>query len=368
MKNFIDQRNMKRSNAADVFNLVRERGRLTRREIADLLGMSWGAVSTITARLIDEEYLVEVKGDPSAAKGRTPFCLEVNGEEHFAVGVDVNRSGLSAVLVNLKNHIIGRWTREADFSSRDTLTGDILSIVREALEAAGDHRVRCIGVAMQGVVDSGTGISYTLRGCRDWENINVSELIGSALGIPTYIEHDPNYILYASRQNTAEDRILLRIDKGIGMAATLGGRILTKSGLFEIGHTCAVPDGRPCMCGRRGCLEQYASMRGLAKASGMDFPKLAEAARGGEMSAMTYFDEMAAHLAHAIANASRLLCVENIILCGDMCRYDDLFLDKLIGTLRDYSANVSISFSDVGNAPLGAALIAIDRSLDKIDI
>ena len=359
---------MKRSNAADVFNLIRERGSLTRREIADLLGMSWGAVSTITARLIEEEYVVEVKGDSSAAKGRTPYCLEVNGEEHFAVGVDVNRSGLSAVLVNLKNDVLGRWTNEADFSSRETLTSGIISIVAQALGFAGDHRVRCIGVAMQGVVNSGTGISYSLPGCRDWDSIDVSALIRSAFSIPTYIEHDPNCILYASRQNSAQDRILLRIDKGIGMAATLGGQMLSKSGLFEIGHTCAVPNGRPCMCGRSGCLEQYVSMRGLAKASGVEFSDLAQAARQGDASAKAYFDEMAIYLARAIANVSQLLCVENIILCGDMCEYGDLFLDKLLSNLRDSSSGVSISFADVGNAPLGAALIAIDRSLDKIDI
>ena len=359
---------MKRSNAAEVFNLIRERGSLTRREIADLLGMSWGAVSTITARLIEEKYVVEVKGDSLASKGRTPYCLEVNGDEHFAVGVDVNRSGLSTVLVNLKNDILGRWTREADFTSREALTCGILSIVGDTLEFAGDHRVRCIGVAMQGVVDSATGVSYSLRGCRDWENINVSALVENAFNIPTYIEHDPNCILYASKANTTEDRILLRIDKGIGMAATLGGRMLAKSGLFEIGHTVAVPEGRECMCGRRGCLEQYASMRGLAKASGMEFKELAAAARMGDETAKTYFDEMAICLARTIGNAAHLLCADNVILCGDMCKYGDLFLERLLCELRNHFNRIKLSFTEVENAPLGAVLMAIDRSLDMIDI
>jgi len=368
VKNFIDQRNMKQSNAAEVFNLIRENGKMTRREIADTLDISWGAVSTIASRLIEEKYLVEVKGDAVLAKGRTPFCLEVNGDEHFAVGIDVNRSGLSAVLVNLKNRVLGKWAAEADFSSRELLTNGVTDFISEVLEHAEGHRVRCIGVAMQGVVDSEKGISYSLPGCKDWESVNLAELIRDKFGIPVYIEHDPNCILYASVSDSSEDTLLLRIDKGIGMAATLGGRILAKSGILEVGHTCVVRDGRPCMCGRHGCLEQYASMRGIEKASGMEFSRLAEAARNGDAKASEYFNEAAKYLAYVISNVSHLLCAYNVLLCGDMCGYRDLFADKLTGILANSAPNVKVSYTDVENAPLGAVLIAIDRSLEQIDI
>jgi predicted NBD/HSP70 family sugar kinase len=359
---------MKRSNAADVFNLIRESGKLTRREIADALGMSWGAVSTITSRLIDEAYIIEVKANSTSAKGRTPSALEVNGDEHFAVGLDINRTGLSAVLVNLKNHVLGRWQAEGDFSARDVLTKNITDFISLVLSHAEGHRVRCIGVAMQGVVDSASGVSYSLPGCKDWKSINIASIIYDSFGIPAYIEHDPNCILYASKTDFSEDTLLLRIDKGIGMAATLGGRIMAKSGILEVGHICVVRGGRPCMCSQNGCLEQYASMRGLAKASGMEFSQLASKALGGDGKALAYFDEMAHHLAYVIGNVSHLLCARDVLLCGDMCKYKELFLDKLKANLAESASSVWISFTDVANAPLGAALIAIDRSLEQIDI
>lgn len=368
MKNFIDQRNMKRSNAADVFNLIRESGRLTRREIADTLGMSWGAVSTITSRLIEEAYIVEVKGGAGAAKGRIPSYLEVNGDEHFAIGVDINRSGLSAVLVNLKSNVLGRWHAEADFSKREILTRDITDFVNLVLGHTDGHRIRCIGVAMQGVVDSARGISYSLPGCKDWNSIDIASILRDRFGIPVYIEHDPNCILYAAKSDFSEDTLLIRIDKGIGMAATLGGRIMAKSGILEVGHTCVVRGGRPCMCGQSGCLEQYASIRGMAKASGMEFSCLAEAASGGDAEANEYFDEMARYLAYVIGNVSHLLCIDDVLLCGDMCNYRALFLNKLTQNLAVFADSVRISFTDVENAPLGAVMIAIDRSLGQIDI
>ena len=64
MKNYIDQKDMKELNAADVFSLVKSRGALTRKQIAERLGMSWGAVSTITAQLVEEGYLCEKKAVP----------------------------------------------------------------------------------------------------------------------------------------------------------------------------------------------------------------------------------------------------------------------------------------------------------------
>ena len=66
MKKFINQKDMKQSNTADVFGLIRKNGRMTRRQIADKTEMSWGAVSTITARLIEEGYISEVKSDETS--------------------------------------------------------------------------------------------------------------------------------------------------------------------------------------------------------------------------------------------------------------------------------------------------------------
>ncbi|MBQ9070129.1 MAG: ROK family transcriptional regulator [Clostridia bacterium] len=368
MKKFIDQQNMKQSNAADVFNLIRESGKMTRRDIEKQLGMSWGAVSGICARLIDEEYVSEVKKDLPTAKGRTPSYLEVNSAEHFAIGIDVNRAGLSAVLVNLKNHIIGRWTADSDFSSSSILTESVISLIERITESLGSHRIHCIGIAMQGVVDSESGISYSLPGICGWKTLDVVTPIRKRFEIPTYIEHDPNCILYASKSDFTKDTMLLRIDNGIGMAATLNGKIIAKSGIFEIGHTTAVRGGRPCMCGRRGCLEQYVSMRGIEKASYLEFSRLAELAREGDEKCIGYFDEMAEHLGLCISNTARLISLNDVILCGSICEYSDLFLEKLTSYVSENNSDVKISFTDVENASFGAALIAIERSLEQIDV
>ena len=87
---------MKQANAADILFLIRECGQITRKQIEALTGLSWAAVSGITARLIEHGYITECKSAQSTGAGRTPFQLEINGADHFVIGLDVNSSGLRA--------------------------------------------------------------------------------------------------------------------------------------------------------------------------------------------------------------------------------------------------------------------------------
>ena len=380
MKNFINQKDMRLSNMIDVLTLVRDSGRITRRGIAAVTGMSWGAVSTITAQLIEEKYLIEYKDEadrtPEKGAGRTPSYLEINPDEHFAIGLDINSSGLSAVLTNLKDDVINRWSAEADFSSKGALLSGIFELTEKVLSyvgnlgEVGEHHVCCIGIAMQGIVNAKDGVSVSIRQCADWKEVPLAQMLSDRFDIPVHIEHDPNCILYASSTPNDEDTVLIRIDNGIGMAVILDGRIINKPGVFEIGHTTVSQGGDVCSCGRRGCLELYASKRGISNLSGKKFSLLVEDARTGDEDALRYFDSVAKHLAFAISNVTHLLNIKRVLLCGDMCKCRDLFEEELISKTKYYSGGdgLEISFTDVSLAPLGAARIAIERSMKQLSI
>ena len=369
MKKFINQKDMKLTNTADVFDLIRKSGRITRRQIADKTNMSWGAVSTITAQLIEDGYILEVKSDEGGV-GRTPYYLEVNGDVHFSLGIDVNNTGLRAVLVNLKNETVESISESADFSDRDTLMRHICSFTERALELAAERHVICIGLAMQGIVDSKNGISISLSDCKGWENVPLTYILSERFGLPVFIEHDPNCILYAISAPLRKDTMLVRIDRGIGMAVMLGGKIIDKPGIFELGHTVVDPDGDECLCGRHGCLEMYASQSGLERRSEMSFASLTERAKNGDADAKKHFVIMARHLSYAISNVAHLLGIKNIILCGDMCDCKELFFEDFIkyNKLYDPKGSLELSFSDVSNAALGAAMISTRITLKEIEI
>ena len=361
---------MKKANAADIFSLIRESEKITRKEIEAKTGFSWGAVSTIASHLIELNYIREFKCNESKNAGRTPSYLEVNTGEHFVLGVDINISGFKAALVNLKNEVVNTLFYKAAYSDKKTLLNEIIKFIKDAVKLSNGKDIIGIGIAMQGTVDAKKGISVSIPQCRDWKNVPLADILNKEFKIPVFIEHDPDCILYsASAHEVYDNAILLRVDKGIGMSVLMDGKILSKPGIFEIGHTIAVPAGVKCSCGKQGCLEAYASIDGMSALAETEFEELAENAKKGDKNSGILFENMAHYLSLAVSNAAYLLCISKVVLCGDMWQYKDLFFDKFLQSIQTMSVNnpLEFTFTDVENAANGAALIAIERSIEHID-
>ena len=179
MKKFINQDDMKNENFIDVFNLIKELGTTTRKQIEAITKLSWGAVSNITARLIESGLVIEVKPEKTDGPGRTPSFLQVDGRRFCAIGIDVNLTGISAELVNIRNEFILSMRHQADFSSREALLECICSAVDKILAEASESELSVIGigVAMQGIVDAAKGISVKLKQCKDWEIVDLAGIL-----------------------------------------------------------------------------------------------------------------------------------------------------------------------------------------------
>lgn len=370
MKKYIDQQEMREANTADVFGVIRKYGRLTRREVKSKTNMSWGAVSAITARLIEDGYIVEKKSAPEGIVGRIPSYLEVNDKVHFSIGIDVNNLGFRAVLLNLKRESVNFWEGETDVSSKDIFIPSLLSFLQKIISESNEIHIFSIGISMQGIVNSKTGISVTIPGRSDWQDLPLAELVYAEFGIPTFVEHDTACILYATSQsNSKKDTMLIRADDGIGMAAMIDGKIIDKPGIFELGHTVAVPDGLLCACGKRGCLGKYSSQRGLAQRYGKSFEELISDVKSRDENAISLLTEGIGHLAFSIINAAALLNVDNIVLCGSLWSCTEDFCDKFMDRVKALCGKAlpSISFTEVTSAPIGAALIAEKAVLRRID-
>lgn len=368
MKQFINQQDMKQINAADIFTLIRESGHITRRQLAAKSNMSWAAISNIICQLIDEGYVTEGASE-TGGLGRNPRSLEVNGEKYVAVGIDINASGLRAVLLNLKSEVVRTWTANADFSSRERLLADLFRFTDDVCREIPPERLVCIGVAMQGAVDAANGISIGLSQCPNWSYVPLAGILADRYRVPVHLAHDPNCILYALHGTLkGEDAMLVRVDNGIGMAVTLGGHILDKAGALELGHTVVKRGGVPCPCGRMGCLERYASQSGLAALAGMPFAELAALAHAGNEKARARFLEMADLLAFAVGSTAHLLNVRRVVLCGEMWEHKALFYDAFLRAAAEHDPEnrLAFSFTDVGNAASGAALLAIRDALRQI--
>ena len=345
---------MKDRNVSNVLALIRKHDSLTRRQIESLTGLSWGAVSKVTSTLLELEYIKELKYEENSGPGRTPIYLEINGHEHFSVGVDINISGFCAVLLNMKNEVIHTITKKETFNTKNELLAKITDIIYEILSFAEGHHILSIGIAMQGLVDSGNGISVSFPTCDDWHNVPLSTLLETEFGVPVFIEHDPECILYAhSELEHSENIILIRVDKGIGMAVMMNGKIFHRFGAFEIGQL---------MVNESDTLDMYASEYGLTKRYDGSFETLVSDARKKNPKATELFNKMSKYLAFSVYNTAKLFNIKEIMLCGKMFDYSDLFLNNFYNEINKTDKNLKFSIADVKNAATGAAMIGISRT------
>lgn len=353
MKKFINQDDMKNVNLIDVFNLIKELKQTTRKQIEAITKMSWGAVSNITARLIERGLIVETKAEKSNVPGRTPSYLMVNGNTHYTIGLDINMTGMKAELVNIKNDSVKTWESNSDYSDKDTLLKCIVCFIENILNDTEDIQIIGIGIAMQGIVDADNGISVKFPRCNGWENVKLAEILQSKFNIPVWLEHDPNCILLAHSESNADgDAILLRIDRGIGMSLMLNGRIMGGLGMFEIGQT--IIDG--------ATLEDHSSITGMEKLYNKPFDTLVADANSQNPDAVAVFDKMATHLATSIYNIQKIFNISSVILCGEIMSHSNLFMNKI----KLINPEIEFSEIDVICAAYGAAIIAVDKAINLI--
>jgi len=186
-------------------------------------------------------------------------------------GVDIGGTKISVVIANEEGNVLGRGRRksrpERGFSAVMERTSET---VDEACADAGVPRtdLAAVGIgAPSPILPDGTAVSAVNMG---WENVPLAQTLSQLLGLPTFAENDCNvgtfgeYALGTPRRRGT--LVGLFMGTGLGGGMVLEGAILRGDNALagEIGHMTVVPDGRPCVCGKRGCLEAYASKTGLA--------------------------------------------------------------------------------------------------------
>ena len=142
----------------------------------------------------------------------------------------------------------------------------------------------------------------------------------------------------------------------------------------EIGHIAIDPQGKPCVCGLRGCLATLIGGPALvvrAAELGAEFPdsKLAgrantideieDAALAGDPLALRVAQEAATHLGRAVASLLNLLNPSMVILGGNLARLGDLLLDPLRETVRSRTLVSSVAAAEIRASELGLQAIAI---------
>jgi predicted NBD/HSP70 family sugar kinase len=352
-----DQSTVRSINRALVLNLLRQHGALGRNELAERTRLSSAAVTGVVAELIEQGWVIEGRsGLPRG--GRPPVLLEIAYDAWHAVGVKVMEDALEVVLTNLRTEVLARSHVRLTSTRPPALIERLAAEVGRLLRSSGrsPERLVGLGVGMAGVIDPAEGVCV-YSPFLHWQEVPVRRLLEEKLSRPVHLDNDVNALATAEmlfgRGKDARNFAVVTVGRGIGAGLVVNGEIYRGAGggAGELGHTVSETGGRLCECGKRGCLEAYASEPALLAQATERFPELQtgrrglglsdllRAAREGHGGARVLLSEAGERLGIALANLVNLLNPELIVLAGEGVRLGAEFFGPMEQSLRQNAFN-----------------------------
>lgn len=188
----------------------------------------------------------------------------------FSAGVDIGGTKISAVVVNSAGEIVGRAKKKTKaalgFAEVMNRTAECLA---QAAEEAGTAvaELNVVGVGAPGpLLPDGTVVNAPNMG---WTRVPLSKSLRALFGCPVYSENDCNAGTFGEYKLGAgigaRTLVGLFMGTGLGGGIIIDGKIITGVNYMgaELGHITVQRGGRSCGCGKRGCLEAYASKTGM---------------------------------------------------------------------------------------------------------
>lgn len=184
-----------------------------------------------------------------------------------AIGIDIGGTKIAGALVSETGEIVTERRIPTPDGAAESLVDAVVAMIEE-LSAGQD--VRAAGVAAPGFIDATQSIVYYTPNI-SWRQEPLRERLTARLDLEITVDNDANAAGWAEFRfgagRSVSDMTMLTIGTGVG------GAIVTENRLFrggfgagaELGHMRIVPDGLPCGCGARGCIEQYGSGRALLR-------------------------------------------------------------------------------------------------------
>jgi predicted NBD/HSP70 family sugar kinase len=358
-----------------------------RAELARLTGVSRRTVAALVEELgragVVEEHDAPDEARPRGA-GRPPIRLSLVPSAAFAVGLDVGHRHVRVVACDLSGRpVIDDWAAiEVDHAPVETL--DLAErLVRGALERAGIHPDLVLGVGMglAAPINRRTGELEADGILPGWHGVRPAAEMASRLGLPVELENDANVGALGEWTFGAgegvDDLAYVRLSAGIGAGLILGGRpyggVLGVAG--ELGHVVAVPGGRICRCGNRGCLETVATPEAIAASlpsrsgepvSAAEMLRLVEA---GDRGARRALADAGDAVGRTVAMLLNVLNPELVVVGGDLAAAGDALLEPVRAAIDSTAVmpaarSVRVVAGILGERAevLGAAALMLARS------
>lgn len=280
--------------------------------------------------------------------------------------LDLGGTKIAAGLLDRSGTLLHRRQRPTPAGEAEVVWAAVVALLTEMLDLA-DGTVTAVGVASAGPIDILGGTVSPIN-IPAWREFPIAARVGEVTGVPVSIGGDGLCMALGEwwRGAGRGTQFLLGMVVSTGVG---GGLVLEGVPYFgrtgnagHVGHVVVEPDGVPCTCGGRGCVETVASGPHLARwahdhgwqaPEGADAKDLAEAAHSGDRIGMRAFRRGAEALAATIASVAAVCDLDRVVIGGGVAKSGALLFDPLRAALSRYAGLAFIRDLQVVPAELG---------------
>lgn len=270
-------------------------------------------------------------------------------EAPVRIGIDIGGTDTKIGLVDIHQKLLTETVIATDATrTAEEVIADIGQNVLSLLEEQGIVIDQCVGagIGVPGTVDCKNGVVRYSNNIK-WENVKLAEEMEKYLPIPICIANDADCAALgeavAGAGTEYQDLIMITLGTGVGGGIILDGEIYEGKvlGGSEIGHMVIVEDGELCTCGRKGCLEAYASATALrrnvqhAVGEVLEPKEIFERAEAGDETLRRVVDQYISHLGTGLVNIVNIFRPQLILIGGGISGQGETLLAPLREKMKE---------------------------------
>jgi N-acetylglucosamine repressor len=221
-------------NEIRILRLVRDRGPISRIEIAAETGLHKATITELVGKLIRAGFLEDTGVSPHQKKvGRRRILLKFIPMAGIVAGVDIRLTHVTVALTDLNADVLAQKAFDYPSSATaDEVFGRVAATVRGLCESRGIAVAKLlgIGVSLQGVIDRSTNTLIFSQTKQSWQGRVLGENLEAEFAVPVYVENDVKTMAIGEYQfgaaKGARDFVYLWIGEGIGAGIVINGNLL----------------------------------------------------------------------------------------------------------------------------------------------
>lgn len=316
----------------------------------------------------------------------------------YYVGIDLGGTNVKAGLVDTNTNVLAKLQVPTQVEAGpDKVIAVMTDAARQVVERENINmdQVASIGIGSPGSIDYEAGVILSAPNLTDFNDLPLRDRVAEVTGRPVILENDANAAAFgefwagAGRDQSIRHLVMFTLGTGVGTGLIIDGKLI--HGAFglgaEGGHMIIEPNGRPCGCGQKGCLEAYtsashtaarateavetggnSSLQAILNDNRLITSKdVFDAAAKGDPLANRIVDETIFYLALGCINICRLLDPQMIVFAGGMILAGDVLFERLHKSIdrqnwKMTKKTVEIVPAKLGNDAgfIGAAAVAWD--------